>query len=146
MSTQVLLYMPSLPVKHWISREFVQNNYGDGYVQLISHDAAFSRADGMGTVSSHKGLNHFAITYNRMIKGSGQLAYNLWNFLLARLDAGNEAFYFYNPPEHEIDPTGTETVGRYLVRLADPTVMLSWEYFKYCLYSMTGIELIEDRG
>jgi hypothetical protein len=146
MPTSVFPYTPSFPVKHWITREFITNSYGDGYYQSITQESAFSRADGMGSVASHKGLNHFNISFNKALYGSGQLANNVWSFLLARLDANNEEFYFYNPTELATpDLTGVNTTGRYLVRLANPNEVLSRSYFKACLFSYEGIELVECR-
>jgi hypothetical protein len=143
----VLTYVPDFVLNHGITRQFIQNDYGDGYFQLMTMEAAYSRADGMGAVASHKGLNWFTINYHSALSGSGNLAYNVWAFFLARLDANNESFYFYNPKEKDPpDATGVDTTGRYLVRLANPNDVLSWELFKYCLYSMTGFDLVEERA
>jgi hypothetical protein len=147
MSTPVFIYNPAFPVKHWITREFVTNSYGDGYYQSITSEAAYSRADGMGNNSSHRGLNHFLLNFSKAKSGNNQLAWNVYSFILTRLDNNNEPFYFYNPAENlSPDAGGNNTVGRYLVKLANPNEVLSWEYYRPCMYNFGSIELVECRS
>lgn len=142
----VLLYVPHYSLKHSVTREFIVNKFGDGYEQTITQESSNARADGTGGTNAHYGLNHFTIAYSKARLGSSLEAEGIWDFFRARLEANNEAFFFYNPSENlTIDPTGSDTIGRYLVRFADPNAALSREYFKYMLFSYAGINLIEAR-
>lgn len=126
-------------------REFLINTYKDGYSTHRTAETSFTRANGMKSVESYKGLNVFTVSYTKLLKGfgSGKMADTLWSFFLARLDALNEPFYLYNPSEwYPPDPTGAEARGRYLVCFKDPNAALNREYFSRCLSNM-GVELVE---
>jgi hypothetical protein len=141
----VLTYSPSLGVSHSLRREFLTNQYEDGYSTFGTSETSALRANGTKGVESYKGLNEFTIVYNRTLKGAGNLADLLWDFFLVRLENLNEPFYFYNPTEmYPPDPTGAETRGRYYVCLKDPEQGLSREHFRSCLLSY-GVTLIEVR-
>ena len=146
-TTPVFIYPPSYPLQHGIVREFIENDLGDGYGQTISSEFPYERADGIGGVASHYGLNVFSIRFPRTLKGTGNLAYNLWEFIRTRLENDNEAFYFYNPSETLTpDPNGLNPIGRYLVRCANPNQVLQRSYYAYTLFDFGAIELVEDRN
>ncbi|MFQ5750470.1 MAG: hypothetical protein ACE5HI_00615 [bacterium] len=147
MAIPVLTLTPSFTIIQNLVHEFIDNSLGDGYHQIVSQEQAFSRADGEGNISSYKGVNEFILNYNKAKKGSGQVANQLWSFMRARLDNTNEPFYFYNPPENATpDPTGVDTIGRYLVSFKDPGQAMNRTYFLFCLYSYQGIVLREERS
>lgn len=108
----------SPPVKQALRFSNVVADFGDGYEQRASKNQAYSRADGLGTVTSYTGRNRFTISMDGIKHANGdpnQEANKLWSFYQAR--AGSfDAFYFYNPAEASIDLTGVSTTGRYLVR------------------------------
>jgi hypothetical protein len=144
MPTSVLIYSPTFSLSHSIRREIITNNYGDGYYQSITSEAAYSRADGTGISSAHKGLHIFDINFSNVNKTR---ANEIWTFFLARLNLINEPFYFYNPEENLIpDPTGASAVGRYLVRFASPDQVLSREYLRNCIWGYSTLQLIECRS
>ena len=144
MPTAVLTYPPTFALSHQIRREIITNQYGDGYYQSITSEAAYSRADGTGISSAHKGLHVFSVNFKNVTKTR---ANEIWTFFLARLNLVNEPFYFYNPEENLTpDPTGNNTLGRYLVRLQDPNQVLSREYFKSCLWGYSTLQFIECRS
>jgi len=146
MTTPVFTFTPSYPVTHQIEHQFTTNDFGDGYYQTISTEAAYTRSGGTGAVASYRGLNKFSISFNKAKKGSGELADQLWLFMRDRLDNMNEPFYFYNPSENLTpDPTGANTIGRYLVKFADPAAAMNREFFTWCMFSYSGISLVEVR-
>ena len=100
MPTPVFTFTPVYPVTHKLVHEFITNNYGDGYQQIISSEAAYTRAGGVGDIASYRGINKFTIKFSRALKGTGNLADNIWLFFRDRLDNLNEPFYFYNPSEN----------------------------------------------
>jgi hypothetical protein len=145
MPIPVWTFVGSYPVTHQLDHEFIQNDFGDGYVQIISHEAAYSRSGGTGAVASYRGLNRFTIKFNKAKKG--ELADQIWLFMRDRLDNMNEPFYFYNPSERLTpDPTGADPIGRYLVRFADPKAVMNREFASWCMFSYNGITFVEDRG
>ena len=147
MPVPVLILTPTFSLNQQLVHEMTVNTLGDGYHQTITAESTYSRANGTGTVTAYSGLNKFNIHYDKALKGSGKLADDLWIFFRARLDAINEAFYFYNPSELLVpDGTGVDTVGRYLVRLEDPNQGSSREFFRYCLFNYPGIALVEERA
>lgn len=146
--------MPSVfPVQAWypLQHDLMYTNHimdmGDGFEQRINKNLAFSRSNGEGVVASYKGINRFVINFKNAahINSSSTAPANLiWAFYKARL-GGYEAFYYYNPAEMTtIDPTGVETVGRYLVRFQESN--LSREMFIRKLFNYGGIALIETRA
>lgn len=143
MAILVFPYTPSIPVKHQLTREILTNTYADGYyLHGTQETSAAGRPDGKGSTATYRGLNHFTIQFNRT--RVGDLADDVWEFLITQLDNLNEPFYFYNPQEYTPpDLSGVVTTGRYLVKLADPNQVLSRDYFRQCLYSYGGIELVE---
>lgn len=147
MAIPVFNFTPTYPVAHQIAHQFITNDFGDGFYQTISSEAAYTRSGGTGTVASYRGLNKFTIEFSKAKKGSGELADQIWLFLRDRLDNLNEPFYFYNPSERSTpDPAGTDPVGRYLVRLADPAEAMNREFFIWCFFSYGGINLVEVRA
>lgn len=147
MPIPVFTFTPVYPVDHQLVHEFITNDYGDGFFQLISAEAAYTRSGGTGTVASYRGLNKFTIQFSKAQVGAGKLANELWLFFRDRCDNMNEPFYFYNPSERiPPDPTGADPIGRYLVRLAEPNEAMMRSFFNFCMYSYTGIALIEERA
>jgi hypothetical protein len=121
---------------------------GDGYSQTISEEPSFTRADGVGKIGTHFGVNRFTLSFPLELSDLGAVqrtANILWDFFRDRLNNNNEAFYYYNPSEASIDLTGVSTVGRYLVQLEDPNEVLSREYFKAFCFRFSSIKLIEAR-
>jgi hypothetical protein len=131
-------------VQHKLIREMEKNTFKGGYsTERGDEEELIIRADGTKGIRYYRGTNCFTIKYDSALKGAGNLADQLWEFFITRLDNLNEPFYFYNPTEYfPPDPTGTETIGRYYVRLKDPNQALSREYFRNCLFRY-GLELIE---
>jgi phage-related protein len=135
----------SPPVKQALIYSTLVADFGDGYEQRANKNQAYSRADGLGGVTSYKGRNRFRIRMDGIKHANGdsnQEANKLWAFYQARL-GGVEAFYFYNPTEAAIDPTGAATIGRYLVRFEQQE--LERENFFNKLYR-ADIGLIEVRS
>jgi len=143
----VLTIEVAAPVRRGIKFSNVVADFGDGFEQRANKNQAYSRANGLGGVSSYKGRNRFVITWDDLkhINADGSAAATanrLWEFFVARL-GGHEAFYFYNPAEAAIDPTGVATTGRYLVRFEQHDLEL--EEFVSNL-QRGGISLIEVRS
>lgn len=142
----VFPYNPSFPLAHGIVRDLLQHEFGDGYYQTISQEMPTSRADGNASIATYYGRNIFTLQFPVAVKGDDELAYNLWEFLRARLDNNNEPFYFYNPTEkEEPDLTGTNTTGRYLVRIANPSTVLDRTYYAYKHFRYAAIVFIETK-
>ena len=134
-----------VPVEQGIRMANVIADFGDGYEQRANKNQAYSRADGLGGVTSYKGRNDFAITMDMLAHVNGDAtagANKLWAFYVART-AGYESFYFYNPAEAQVDLTGASTTGRYLMRFADQE--LTRKNFRLKLFS-AGLGLIEVRS
>ena len=136
-----------VPVKQALRFANVLADFGDGYEQRANKNQAYSRADGLGGVTSYKGRNRFAISMDMLAHVNGDAtaqANKLWAFYVARL-GGYEAFYFYNTPAEAAAPdlTGVSTTGRYLVRFEDQE--LSRELFALKLFK-SSIGLIEVRS
>ena len=134
-----------LPVTHSLEFATVIADFGDGFEQRANNNSAYSRANGLGGVTSYKGRNGFTMVLDMMehINGDATATANkLWAFYVAQL-GGTLAFYVYNPPEANIDLTGASTTGRYLVRFIDQK--LSREQFALKLFR-GQINLIEVRA
>ena len=146
MAYKVLPYVPNYPLRHSVTRELITNDFGDGYIQIVSAESLYSRADGTGGQNAHYGVYHFNLHFNKRLAGINKVANELWKFFRDRLNNSNEPFCFYNPAEVDtIDLTGTSPTGRYLVRLAEPNQILNREYYVYSLFNYGGIHLIETR-
>lgn len=119
---------------------------GDGNELRMNKDQDNLHANGQGGVTNHRGRWGFQINLAAIDHSSSDMTKEvnqLWTFISARL-ANWEPFYFYNPIENPtIDLTGTDTLGRYLVRLVESSVTL--EDFVLRLHHGT-IQLIEVRG
>jgi hypothetical protein len=149
MTIPVLPYQSSFPLTHSLSRDFIINGMGDGYEQTITEEPRFTRADGTGSITSNFGVNHFDLTFPIALIDNGavqRLASLLWDFFRERLENNNEAFYYYNPAENlDIDLTGADPIGRYLVILDNPNEVLSREYFQAFTCRYSSINLVETR-
>lgn len=104
----------------------VNVDLGDGYYISGNHNQAFSGADGLGGVTSHKGLRKFSVPLQMMDYATGDVtkAVNILEKLYQDTLGGLSSFYFYNPKETAtVDLTGAATTGRYLVKFdsVDPT-------------------------
>jgi hypothetical protein len=146
MPTAVFPIPPSYNLTHEIRFHNFIAEMGDGFEQRVNKNLSWgSRADGLGGYTSYKGLNYFTLqlTHLRHVNNSStELANKLWSFYVARLGS-YESFYFYNPVEAAIDPTGNSTTGRYLVRFADAN--LSRDNFVWHVYNV-GLSLVEVRA
>ena len=135
-----------VPVKQGIRFANVIADFGDGHEQRANKNQAYTRADGLGGVTSYKGRNRFPITMDMLAHVNGDPtagANKLWAFYVAQL-AGIVSFYFYNPAEAPTpDLSGASTTGRYLVRFEDQE--LSRENFALKLFR-ASIGLIEVRA
>jgi hypothetical protein len=148
MPTVVFPYSSSLAfsVSHSLRRELLENPFIGGHRRFGGGESSSLRANGSGGVESYKGINVFKVNFKRTMVGDEKLADLLWKFFLARLDNGNEAFYFYNPTERALpDLSGVASTGRYLVKLEDPNAGLNRDYFKACLFNY-GFSFVECRG
>jgi len=136
----------SAPVKHRIMYSNVIADFGDGYEQRANKNQAYSRADGQGTVTSHKGRHAFTIAMDHLAHVNAdpnEQANKLFAFYIAR-SGGMESFYFYNPAERDTpDLSGVATVGRYLVRFAEQE--LEREQFRLKLFR-AEIAMLEVRA
>lgn len=146
MSIAVFNVELTAPVKHALRFANVIADFGDGYEQRSSKNQAYSRADGLGGVTSYKGRNRFTLALDHLAHVNGdatQSANKLWAFYQTTL-GGYTAFYFYNPAEIDTpDLTGSSTTGRYLVRFQDQE--LEREQFALKLFR-GGLVLLEVRS
>lgn len=116
MPTPVWIWRCSAPAEHEIEFSETQVSCGPGYERTVMSETAHYRADGSGQLASHYGRHVFTVPMRTQDYTAGDFA-AIWRFLIARKNAGNEAFYFYNYPERSTpDATGVDTAGRYLVR------------------------------
>ena len=90
-----------------------------GYTKSVIKTLAgtTARADGTGSVTLYKGQNVFNVSVQRkQYDGSGDFI-TILDFLQARIDTNDEAFFFYHPDElFPPDGTGVNTTGRYKVQ------------------------------
>jgi phage-related protein len=147
--TAVFPIVPSYNLSHEIKFSNFTVQMGDGHEQRINKNLNWTtnRGDGLGGAGTtpSKGVNKFKLTFRKLAHVSGDAnaaANKLWSFYVARC-GGYEPFYFYNPTENDIDVSGSETNGRYLVRFEDNT--LTRELFRFCLYT-AGLGLVEVRS
>ncbi len=110
---------PQIPMAMSKAFDNLIADFGDGFEMRANKNQAYLHADGQGGVTSNKGRWEFKVQLN----GVEHEVDTIWDFITARCGPRG-SFYFYNPIEAEIDLTGTETIGRYLVRLKDPIVTL----------------------
>ena len=137
--TAVWPIRPQLTMPMNLTFATVIADYGDGFEQRGNKNEAYYHPDGQGNVVAHKGRWGFRVQLNGDITKEVNI---LWQFLIDRLGP-YEPFFFYNPIEAPIDPTGASVTGRYLVRLKDP--MMSLEAFALKIHR-GQFELIEVRG
>jgi hypothetical protein len=121
---------------------------GDGFEQRVNKNLSWGpRGDGLGGASgsSYKGINTFKLNLKNLRhvdESTTEYANVLWDFYIDH-SGTLIPFYFYNPVENDVDPTGVDVKGRYLVRFADDA--LSRDNFVWHLFNV-GITLIEVRG
>ena len=117
MATPVWTFSTSYPFNRVRHVDRVRVNLGVGFDKTVIKTPAVARADGTGSVSSYRGQNVFSITVLRKNFNGDEQFKDILQFLQARLDAGDEAFFFYYPDELVVpDPTGVNATGRYLVK------------------------------
>jgi phage-related protein len=147
MAYEVFIIPPSYNLTHEIKLSTVVVDLGDGFEQRVNKNLSWgARGDGLGSASgaTYKGINTFRINLQHLRhvdESTTELANVLWAFYVARCGS-LYPFYFYNPVEGEIDPTGNEVQGRYLVRFGEN--ILSRENFVWHLYNV-GLTLVEVR-
>jgi len=119
MATPVWTFNVNYVLKRTRRVDRVRVDLGVGYTKTVIKTLAgtVSRADGTGSVTLYKGQNIFTINVNRkQYDGAGDFI-TILDFLQARVDANDEAFFFYHPDElFPPDGTGVNTTGRYKVQ------------------------------
>lgn len=117
---------------------------GKGFIKTVQHEVPFTNADGTGQVRSRKGSFVFTYPLTRKNYQGDEKFKEIFNFLMARKEACNESFYFYNPAEQLTpDPTGETVTGRYLVKfLGSPKAVLT----KLMLFDFADLEFTEVRS
>ena len=107
--------------------QLVVHNLGDGIVRSVSRSLPWTKQDGTGgSDRSFSGWRTFSIT---LPVQSLSATFEIIDFLQARLDAGVESFYLYDPsvtPDPD-DWDGSTTAGRHLVRHLEATWSVSVE-------------------
>lgn len=117
MATPVWTFPTSYPFTRVRSVDRVRVNMGRGFDKTVIKTPLATRADGTGSVGSYRGQNVFSITVLRKNFNGDEQFKDILQFLQARVDAGDEAFFFYYPDELVVpDPTGANPTGRYLVK------------------------------
>lgn len=132
-----------LPFTEEIEFATVVADFGDGFEQRKNNNLAYSRADGLGGVTSYKGRNRFTMVLDNMQHVNAdatKTANMLWAFYVARLGS-YEAFYIYRPCEASIDLTGASTTGRYLVRFEQNRLSRSQFALKLFNAQLTLVEV-----
>ena len=121
MAVPVFDFILNYPVRRTREVDRIRLNMGKGHTKTAIKSTAQSRADGQGAVSSYKGQNIFEFPLLKKNYGGNAQFKSILAFLQARIDAGDEAFYFYYPGERSTpDATGVDTTGRYLVQFLSP--------------------------
>lgn len=117
---------------------------GSGVKKTAMNEIPRNRADGTGSVSSYKGTNVFTIRLNRKTFDGDAEFKEILDFLQARKEANNEAFYIYNPVERTTpDATGTDTTGRYLVQFTGK-IAATLTYLKSFNYADLRLEEVNS--
>lgn len=128
------------PVSRGIRYNTIKRSLGDGFQQRANKNLAFSRANGTGGVTSHKGNHYWRIQARVMPytnSDSTQQANKIWEFYIARL-GGYEAFYFYDPLEApSCDLTGSSTTGRHLVVFSEQNLEFEEFIARLCSANLT---------
>lgn len=108
-----------LPTKPRFRVERTRIPMGLGYIDTVTQGSAHSRADGTGSVSSHKGAWEFTVEIRGQRYSESEYQ-TLVDFIRDRMN-DSASFYFYNAIENSNRSTwdGTTTTGRYLVKLVD---------------------------
>ncbi len=119
MATPVWTFNVNYVIKRTRRVDRVRIDMGVGYMKTVIKTLAgtTARADGTGSVTLYKGQNIFALNVNKKsYDGSGDFI-TILDFLQARIDTNDEAFFFYHPDElFPPDATGVNTTGRYKVQ------------------------------
>lgn len=115
---------------------------GDGYEQRGMKSQAYTHADMLGTVTSHKGLLKFDLSYD-LVKQANSDTSQEFNKIVAFVYAHwTDAFYFYNRAERTTpDLSGVDITGRYLVRLDVTSINFDNFFNKLYKAQMTFIEV-----
>lgn len=128
---EVFDFVYHMPVRPKLERETILIPKGLGYEESVTRGSSQSRADGTGSVSSHKGRWIFTIEIRGRDYADGDYQ-SLVDFIRDKF-LGSTSFYFYNALENSETtvwtgdtPTGgtdrhgnavDNTIGRYLVRI-----------------------------
>jgi len=119
MATPVWTYNINYVLSRTRKVDRVRVNMGVGYTKSVIKTLAgtTARADGTGSVTLYKGQNIFTVNVLKK-RFDGDVLFNtILDFLQARVDANDEAFFFYHPDElFPPDATGVNTTGRYKVQ------------------------------
>jgi len=144
MTTPVWTWKGNYPGGGAIEYEENQIDLGGGSVKTALHEVPFVNYDLTGRSRSRTGTAKFKVLLNtRNYSGDAEFIAIL-RFLQARKEAGNEAFYYYNPAENLAgDPTGVSLVGRYKVKHLGS---LSWVLKHLWLHDFAELVFTEDRS
>lgn len=143
MSIPVWIWAIEYPVKLKPRLEEEIHDLGDGFFRTVQHAVPFTNSDGTGVVRSRKALFDFIVRVTRKNYQGDEKFKEIFRFLMARKENGNESFYFYNPGEQLTpDPAGEITNGRYLVKcLESPEAVL----VKLTLWDFADLTFTEVR-
>src|SRR5690242_9591280 len=117
--TAVFLPVAGWPLVHDLDFDNYIADFGDGFVQGVNFNLAYTRADGEGGVTSYKGQNRFTLQFTSMdFAGDAKTIWAFYKSMFGNLTK----FYLYNVPDERATPdaTGSDTTGRYLVRFEQP--------------------------
>ena len=145
MSTPVWIWRGNYPGGAEINYEENQIDLGGGVVKTVQHEVAFTAYDLTGQSRSRKGTASFPVVLNNRDFTALEFV-AIMRFLMARKEAGNESFYYYNPTENSdpgYDDSAEDTVGRYLVKHLGK---LSWTINALLLHNVTRLVFTEDRS
>jgi hypothetical protein len=128
------------PVVRGIRFNTIRQSLGDGFQQRANKNLTWSRANGLGGVTSYKGINYWRIQARVMPyvnNDATKQANKYWAFYVARL-GGFEAFYIYDPIEAPSpDLTGTSTIGRHLAVFSEQNLEMENFTLKLCSSQLT---------
>lgn len=145
MSIPVWIWTSEYPVT--VRHEIRENILDDGSdtPKTVQHEVPFTGYDGTGqSRTDRKGRLIFSFPATRRNYAGDEQFKTIFRFLVARKEAGNESFYFYNPAEYLTpDPTGVVTTGRYLVKSLDSLVAV---WTKLTLWDFANLTFREVKG
>jgi hypothetical protein len=135
MSLEVWTWKVEYPVKLKPTLSENIHRLAPGHIKTVQHEIPFTGYDGTGqSRDDRKGAFSFGVRVTRANYEGDEKFKEIFRFLMARKEGGNESFYWYNPAENLAgDPTGVSTVGRYLVKCIDApeavwTKLTLWDF------------------